>query len=164
MGVADKEKGIGALGAYKKDHVSWREVIRQARGLSYSPERVRDLISAEWHKHFYGNTDFKTFGLCAIYHEQIKKLKKGEKPYAAQTWVMQHYPDLVAVDMREINKQLKTAKGYRKKTLSEKHRSKRNTISNKYKRILSHPSWDRYITKFYPSDILRKEIRRFYVR
>jgi hypothetical protein len=110
---------------------------------------------------FYGNTPFLTFALCTVYHN---RLPKDETPYETQTYIMRHYPFLVGPTCKDLLKQLKAAKGHKKKTISEKLRSLRNTIPNKYKRIKEHKSWDRFISKYSKAASIQKILKKYYVR
>ena len=163
-GLGSMGQGLGSLQAYKKDQVSWDDVISEARLFNYSPKDVSELLNKKFLGEFYKDTSFLTFALCAVYHLALERLKKDEKPYAAQTYVMRHYPDLVAAHMRELNKQFKTAKGHKKNTLTEKIRSKRNSIRNRYVLIQKHPSWDRFITKYSKAAPIQKILKRYFVR
>ena len=163
-GLGSMGQGLGSLQAYKKDQVSWSDVISEARLFNYSPKEVSEVLNKKFLLEFYKDTSFLTFALCVVYQERLDKLKKDEKPYAAQTYVMRHYPDLVAENMRELNKQFKTAKGHKKNTLTEKIRSKRNSIRNRYVLIQKHPSWDRFITKYSKAAPIQKILKRYFVR
>ena len=163
-GLGSMAKGIGSTEAYKKDRVSWNDVIREARLFNFPPKKISTIINKIFLEEFFKNTDFLTFALCSVYHGRLERLKKIEKPYSAQTYVMQHYPDLVSEDMRTINKGLETATGYKRKVILAQQRSKRNTIRQKYKSILKHPSWELYITKYSKSAHIQKIINSFFVR
>jgi len=77
---------------------------------------------------------------------------------------MRHYPDLVAEDMGELNKQLRTAKGHKKKTLTEKQRSRRNSIRNRYVNIQKHQNWNAFLNKFSKAAPIQKILNRYFVR
>jgi len=77
---------------------------------------------------------------------------------------MRHYPFLVGSTCKDLLKQLKAAKGHKKKTISEKLRSLRNTIPNKYKRIKEHKSWDRFISKYSKAASIQKILKKYFVR
>ena len=163
-GLGSMGKGLGSLQAYRKDQVSWDDVIKEARLFNYSPKDVSEILNKKFLAEFYKDTSFLTFALCAVYHLRLEKLKKDEKPYAAQSYVMRHYPDLVAEDMGDLNKQLRTAKGHKKKTLTEKQRSKRNSIRNRYVKIQKHQNWNAFLNKFSKAAPIQKILNRYFVR
>jgi hypothetical protein len=161
MGISKTDQGLGSLQAYKKDQVSWDDVIKEARLFNYSPKQVSKVLNQMFLSEFYGNTPFLTFALCTVYHN---RLPKDETPYETQTYIMRHYPLLVGPTCKDLLKQLKAAKGHKKKTISEKLRSLRNTIPNKYKRIKEHKSWDRFISKYSKAASIQKILKKYYVR
>ena len=161
MGISKTDQGLGSLQAYKKDQVSWDDVIKEARLFNYSPKQVSKVLNQMFLSEFYGNTPFLTFALCTVYHN---RLPKDETPYETQTYIMRQYPFLVGSTCKDLLKQLKAAKGHKKKTISEKLRSLRNTIPNKYKRIKEHKSWDRFISKYSKAASIQKILKKYFVR
>jgi len=161
MGISKTDQGLGSLQAYKKDQVSWDDVIKEARLFNYSPKQVSKVLNQMFLSEFYGNTPFLTFALCTVYHN---RLPKDETPYETQTYIMRHYPLLVGSTCKDLLKQLKAAKGHKKKTISEKLRILRNTIPLKYKRIKEHKSWDRFISKYSKAASIQKILKKYFVR
>ena len=161
MGISKTDQGLGSLQAYKKDQVSWEDVIKEARLFNYSPKQVSKVLNQMFLSEFYGNTPFLTFALCTVYHN---RLPKDKTPYETQTYIMRHYPFLVSSTCKDLLKQLKAAKGHKKKTISEKLRSLRNTIPLKYKRIKNHKSWDRFISKYSKAASVQKILKKYFVR
>lgn len=66
-----------------------------ARQVSFSAAKVLKLIDDTFRQEFFGKFDPGTFYLGSVYQEALDRLKKGEKDYAAQTFVLKHYPGLV---------------------------------------------------------------------
>ena len=85
MGIPKIKAGQDMLGVWKKEQVSWEEVIKEARLFNYSPKDVSKLINAKFLKDFYGDTSFLTFACCAVYHKALSKEKSN---YAAQKYVI----------------------------------------------------------------------------
>jgi|TARA_R110000787_G_scaffold95780_1_gene198940 hypothetical protein len=169
-GLGSMGQGLGSLQAYKKDQVSWDDVIKEARLFNYSPKDVSKLINEKFLSEFYGNTSFITFACCSVYH---KALSKEKSKYAAQQYVCRHYPDLVDDDTRSLVKQYKAAKqgSDKRNQLEKKLRSKRNAVDLRYKRITGqlkgytkHPSWNRYIEKYSNAAPIQKILKRYFVR
>ena len=73
-----------------------------------------------------------------MYQERLNKLKKGEKPYEAQSWILKHYPALVDIKTLELMQQKKKAKvgSHTAATIREKLRGKREIIRAKHARIV----------------------------
>jgi len=165
--------GIGSLSASKKDNASWDEVIQNARHLRYSPKDVLKLIHDQFDKDFYQGTEMTSFMLCAVYQDRLNKLKKGEKPYAAQTYVLENYPALIDIDTLKLLMQRKKVKegSQNAATIRERLRSKRNIIRNKHERMLKHPktlkqhpSWKTYYDTYYRSATLQKIKKKFFIK
>jgi|TARA_R100001591_G_scaffold13647_3_gene19793 hypothetical protein len=170
MGIPKIKAGQDMLGVWKKEQVSWEEVIKEARLFNYSPKDVSKLINAKFLKDFYGDTSFLTFACCAVYHKALSKEKSN---YAAQKYVIRHYPDLVDTDTRSLVKQHRAAKqgSDKRNQLEKKLRSKRNAVELRYKRITGqlkgynkHPSWNRYIEKYSNAAPIQKILKKYFVR
>jgi len=156
--------GIGSLSASKKDNASWDEVIQNARRLRYSPKDVLKLIHDQFDKDFYQGTEITSFMLCAVYQDRLDKLKKGEKPYAAQTYVLENYPALIDIDTLKLMHQKRTKPKFKIEETRKKLRSKRNIIINKHKRMLKHSSWKTYYDTYFRTLTLQKIKKKFFIK
>ena len=163
MGILDTKAAKVWLD--KQTH-SWEGVIKQAKHFRYTPTQVYKMIGKKFDEDFYQGTHISTFMLCSLYRDRLSKLKKGEKPYSAQTWILRYYPTLIDFDTFKLATQKRKAKegSHQLKTINDKLRSKRNIILNKYKRLLTHPNFDMYYKVFYPSAIMQKILKSFYIR
>jgi len=158
-----REGGLGSLPTSKEDKISWDQVMQNARSFGYSPKEVLEMIFDKFDRDFYVKTSYKTFLLCAVYQDRLNQLKKEEKPYSAQTYILEHYPSLVDIETFKLMHQKRTKPKYKIKETREKLRSKRNIIPRKYKRILKHPNWKSYYDTFYRSTTLQDIKKKFFV-
>lgn len=165
MGVSKSDQGIGALfKKYDQDVKSWEKIITRARHFGVKAERVYELIGEEFDRTFYQGYSIVTFVLAAVYQERLEKLKKGEKPYAAQSWILRHYPGLVDMDTVKLSLQQRKRPKYKIEDTRKALRSKRNIIVNKYKRMRNHPNFLRFYTVFFRSSYIQKTVKKFYIR
>ena len=84
MGIPKNKAGIASLAAFKKDKLSWDEV-KKARMYQLGPDKVGVLLDKFYEDDLYRGFSIQTFVLVAMYKDRLSKLKKGEKPYAAQS-------------------------------------------------------------------------------
>ena len=168
MGISKSESGIASLLAARKDKSSWDDVIKNARTYGIGPEKVSELIYKYWEETFYKGFSIQTFTLAAVYQERLNKLKKGEKPYEAQSWILKHYPALVDIKTLDLMQQKKKAKvgSHTAATIREKLRGKREIIRAKHARIVERngAKFKEFCKPYYKSSYLQKTIKKFYIR
>ena len=164
MGIPKNKAGIASLAAFKKDKLSWDAVIKKARMYQLGPDKVGALLDKFYEDDLYRGFSIQTFVIVAMYKDRLSKLKKGEKPYAAQSWILRHYPGLVDLETIKLSKLQRTKPKYKTLEIREKLRSKRNIILNKFKRMKGHPNFDKFYRIFYRAKNIQKTIKEFYVR
>jgi len=165
MGVSKSDQGIGALfKKYDQDVKSWEKIITRARHFGVKAERVYELIGEEFDRTFYQGYSIETFVLAAMYQQRLEQLKKGEKPYAAQSWILRHYPGLVDIETINLSLRKRKKPKYKIEETRKALRSKRNIITNKYKRMRNHPNFLRFYTVFFRSSYIQKTVKKFFIR
>jgi len=167
MGIDKTKQGLEFI---EKEKASWEDVIKSARQVGFSAAKVLKLIDDTFRQEFFGKFDPGTYYLGSVYQEALDRLKKGEKDYAAQTFVLKHYPGLVDKDTIGLSyiyyrdKKELDAKPQTKKKIIQALRSKRNIIRNKYNRVKALPTFQKWHQVYFRADAIQKLIRKFYCR
>ena len=133
MGIPKNKAGIASLAAFKKDKLSWDAVIKKARMYQLGPDKVGALLDKFYEDDLYRGFSIQTFTLAAVYQERLNKLKKGEKPYEAQS-DFKTLPRLVDIKLDLMAEKERRNQSHTQDD-REKLRGKREIIRAKHKNM-----------------------------